>query len=107
MLVVSSGHHVSVIHLLADDRVCHPRLFQNLTHPSTSFGIDVQHAMNDVPTFSGEQTKNSPRTSDDLLFVGCNVDAGDWELFLLGWRGISRILPLVRVVVVSRRAVVR
>lgn len=106
MFVVTSGDHVSIIHLLADDRVCDPWLVQNLTHPSSGLWVYVQHAMDDVTTFSREQAENSPWPSDDLSFVGSDVDSWNWELFLLGY-GDIRILPLVRVVAARLRIIIR
>lgn len=54
MLVVAGWDVFTAIELLANDGIGDPRFVQNLAHSGSSFGVNVQHAVDDVAAFAGE-----------------------------------------------------
>lgn len=97
MLVVVGRDIFTAVELLADDGISDPRFIQNLAHSGSSFGVDVQHAMDDVAAFAGEQPENPPGSSDDFLRPVWDADTRDGKLWgVRAYRlGIRRIISLV------------
>lgn len=97
MFVVAGWDDFTAVDLLANDGIGNPWLLQNLAHSGSRLGVDVQHAMDDVAAFAGEQPENPPGSSNDFFRPVGHADARDWKLWQVGAcsRGGIRILPLV------------
>lgn len=54
MFMVAGWDMFTAVELLADDGIGDPRFVQNLAHSGSRFGVDVQHAVDDVAAFAGE-----------------------------------------------------
>lgn len=97
MLVIAGRNMFAAVELLADDSIGDPWFIQNLAHSGSRFGVNVQHAVDDVAAFAGEQPENPPGSPNDLLGPVGNADARDGKLWgVRAYRlGIRRITSVV------------
>lgn len=66
MPVVVGADHMPAV-LAADDRVCHPRIVQDVAHGGSLFGVQIQHPPYDVSALPRKQPEDAPWAADHLL----------------------------------------
>lgn len=88
MSMVFGLDHNTALYLPANNRVGHPRVFEDLIHFGTLLWIDLEHAAKNMTAFAGQQAKDTPRAANHFFLFGRGGSKGSissgWFLLLVG-----------------------